>query len=112
MTWHAQSIRPYVPWLVALLCNSYWLPQIAWSAWNNSRKPLLPAYVLGTSATRLLVPLYIFGCPQNFIRAKPQPWVCAVLVAWVGVQALALGLQHWLGPRAIVPKVGRCRLTL
>jgi hypothetical protein len=37
------------PWLIALLCNSYWLPQIAWNAWNSNKKPLLPAYVLGTS---------------------------------------------------------------
>jgi hypothetical protein len=49
------------PWLIAVLCNSYWLPQIAWNAYNGNKKPLLPLYVLGTSAIRLLVPLYIFG---------------------------------------------------
>ena len=92
------------PWLIAVLCNSYWLPQIAWSAWNNSKKPLLPKYVLGISVTRLLVPLYLFGCPENFVRVKPQFWVCWLLVAWVAAQVAAIAAQHVLGPRCFVPK--------
>lgn len=92
------------PWLIALLCNSYWMPQIVWNAWNGNKKPLLPAYVLGTSVTRLLVPLYVFGCPHNFIRAKPQPWVCWLLLVWVAAQVAALAAQHVCGPRFAVPK--------
>ena len=98
MYWCADS-----PWLIALACNSYWLPQIAWSAWHNGKKPLMPAYVLGTSAIRLLVPLYVFGCPENFVRIKPQFWVCWLLIAWVGVQVALLAAQHALGPRCFIP---------
>lgn len=98
MYWCADS-----PWFIALLCNSYWLPQIAWSAWHNAKKPLMPAYVLGTSAIRLLVPLYVFGCPENFVRVKPQFWVCWLLVVWVAAQVTALAAQHVFGPRCFIP---------
>jgi hypothetical protein len=30
------------PWLIALLTQTYWLPQIVWSAWSNAKKPLAP----------------------------------------------------------------------
>jgi hypothetical protein len=50
------------------------------------------------------VPLYIFGCPQNFVRAKPQLWVCWLLLAWVGCQVAVLAVQHVFGPRCLVPK--------
>ena len=91
------------PWVVALLANSYWIPQIAWSAWCAGKKPLLPSYVAGISFTRLLVPLYLFGCPRNFVRSKPQYWVCWALVAWVAAQCAALAAQHRWGPRCFVP---------
>ena len=91
------------PWFIALLCNSYWLPQIAWSAWPNAKKPLMPAYVLGTSAIRVLVPLYVFGCPENFVRVKPQFWVCWLLVIWVAAQVAALAAQHVFGPECFIP---------
>ena len=68
------------------------------------QKPLLPKYVLGISVTRLLVPLYLFGCPENFVRVKPQFWVCWLLVAWVAAQVAAIAAQHILGPRCFVPK--------
>ena len=100
------------PWLIAVLCNSYWLPQIAWSAWNNSKKPLLPKYVLGISVTRLLVPLYLFGCPENFVRVKPQFWVCWLLVAWVAAQVAAIAAQHILGRDVSSPKRGSRRCTI
>ena len=92
------------PWVVALLANSYWIPQIAWSAWCAGKKPpLLPSYVAGISFTRLLVPLYLFGCPRNFVQSKPQYWVCWALVAWVAAQCAALAAQHRWGPRCFVP---------
>ena len=90
------------PWLIALLTQSYWLPQIAWSAWSNAKKPLAPEYVLGTSATRLLLPLYIFGCPTNFVRLKPQYGTCAMLCVWVALQVGGILAQARHGPRCFL----------
>jgi hypothetical protein len=50
------------------------------------------------------MPTLIFGCPQNFIRAKPQFWVCWLLLSWVGLQVAALAVQHVYGPRCMIPK--------
>ena len=92
------------PWLIAVLCNSYWLRKLRVVGVEQLQKPLLPKYVLGISVTRLLVPLYLFGCPENFVRVKPQFWVCWLLVAWVAAQVAAIAAQHILGPRCFVPK--------
>ena len=90
------------PWLIALLTQSYWLPQIAWSAWSNAKKPLAPEYVLGMSATRLLPLLYVFGCPSNFVRLKPQYGTCATLCGWVALQVGGILAQACHGPRCFL----------
>ncbi|CAI5520778.1 unnamed protein product [Closterium sp. Naga37s-1] len=71
---------------------------------RDSRKPLHVHYILGMSATRLAIPLYIFGCPKNFMRVEPSPAWCAALIAFMGAQVVALLLQHYLGPRWFIPK--------
>lgn len=84
---------------------SFWWPQIVLCARSDSRQPLRPEFVLGTSAARLALPLYVYGCPSNLLRVAPNPPLCAALVAWVGLQAGLLLAQHWLGPRCFVPRV-------
>ncbi|CAI5519336.1 unnamed protein product [Closterium sp. Naga37s-1] len=87
-----------------LLFYSFWIPQIVTSVIRDSRKPLHVHYILGMSATRLAIPLYIFGCPKNFMRVEPSPAWCAALIAFMGAQVAALLLQHYLGPRWFIPK--------
>lgn len=89
-------------WLIALVVESFWVPQICWSAWVNAKKPLSLVYVFGTSCTRLLLPLYLFGCPSNFVRLKPDYWTCLMLITWVGVQVSLLLAQHYFGPRCFL----------
>lgn len=50
---------------------SFWVWQIAHNVQHDTPRPLLPKYIIGTSAARLLLPLYVFGCPKNFIRSDP-----------------------------------------
>ncbi|GJP86208.1 hypothetical protein CLOP_g16260 [Closterium sp. NIES-67] len=45
--------------LPLLLFYSFWIPQIVTSVIRDSRKPLHVHYILGMSATRLAIPLYI-----------------------------------------------------
>jgi hypothetical protein len=67
-----------------------WL-QIVRSAVHDLRRPLLPNYVIGSTAARLLVPLYIYGCPTNFLRQAPDPSFCVALTLYVALQVSAAG---------------------
>jgi hypothetical protein len=47
---------------------SMWLPQIAYNAYNGTRRALAPTYLYTTTASRLFIPLYFYGCPDNFMQ--------------------------------------------
>lgn len=83
---------------------SFWLPQIVLNVVEDHRRPLLPMYILGTSLTRLAIPLYFLGCPQNFLHIQPQPGSAMGLVIWLMSQAIVLLTQYKFGPRWFIPK--------
>ena len=83
---------------------SWWWPQIVLCVRGDCRQPLKPEFVLGMSAARLALPLYLWGCPSNLLRVQPNPGLCIALVAYVGLQCGLLLAQHWRGPRCFVPK--------
>lgn len=83
---------------------SFWLPQIILNVVEDHRRPLLPMYIIGTSVTRLAIPLYFWGCPKNFLHIHPLPKTVLALVGWIGLQALILLSQYKLGPRWFIPK--------
>lgn len=89
---------------ILLLVHSFWIPQIVINVVRDSRKPMHPHYIIGMSITRLAVPLYIFGCPHNFMRTKPDKDWCICLGVFVGLQASILLLQHYLGSRWFIPR--------
>ncbi|XWS39448.1 hypothetical protein CRYUN_Cryun18bG0054900 [Craigia yunnanensis] len=88
---------------VLLLLYSFWIPQIITNVIRDSRKPLHPHYILGMTTTRLAIPLYIFGCPHNFMRIEPDKSWCIWLGVFIGLQASILLLQHYLGSRWFIP---------
>ncbi|XLR41384.1 hypothetical protein HN51_019574 [Arachis hypogaea] len=89
---------------ILLLIYSFWIPQIITNVIRDSRKPLHPHYILGISVTRLAIPLYVFGCPNNFMRIQPDKSWCVSLAAFIGLQASVLLLQHYLGSRWFIPR--------
>lgn len=89
---------------ILLLMYSFWIPQIITNIIRDSRKPLHPHYILGMTVTRLAIPLYTFGCPNNFMRIQPHKKWCICLSAFMGVQSLLLLLQHYLGSRCFIPR--------
>ncbi|KAB2091118.1 hypothetical protein ES319_A03G168900v1 [Gossypium barbadense] len=89
---------------ILLLLYSFWIPQIITNVIRDSRKPLHPHYILGMTITRLAIPLYIFGCPHNFMRIEPDKSWCICLVVFIGLQASILLLQHYLGSRWFIPR--------
>ncbi|CAJ1978911.1 unnamed protein product [Sphenostylis stenocarpa] len=90
--------------LILLLVYSFWIPQIITNVVRDSRKPLHPHYILGITATRLTIPLYIFGCPYNFLRIEPDQSWCVCLAIFVGFQAAILLLQHYFGSLWFIPR--------
>jgi len=89
---------------ILLLMYSFWIPQIVANVVRDSRKPLHPYYILGMTVTRLAIPLYVFGCPKNFMRVEPSKAWCVSLCAFMGFQAGVLLLQHYFGSRCFVPR--------
>ncbi|KAK7290885.1 hypothetical protein RIF29_05647 [Crotalaria pallida] len=89
---------------ILLLMYSFWIPQIITNVIRDSRKPLHPHYILGVTFTRLAIPLYIFGCPNNFMRIEPDKSWCVYLAVFMGLQAAVLLLQHHLGSRWFIPR--------
>jgi hypothetical protein len=87
-----------------LLMYSFWVPQIVTNVIKDTRKPLHPQYILGMTVTRLAIPLYIFGCPSNFMRIEPDKKWCIAVTAFMGIQAAVLLLQHYLGSRCFIPR--------
>ncbi|XP_014493040.1 transmembrane E3 ubiquitin-protein ligase 1 [Vigna radiata var. radiata] len=90
--------------LILLLVYSFWIPQIITNVVRDSRKPLHPHYILGITVTRLAIPLYIFGCPNNFLRIEPDQSWCVCLAIFVGLQAAILLLQHYFGSLWFIPR--------
>nr|DAD22845.1 TPA_asm: hypothetical protein HUJ06_024308 [Nelumbo nucifera] len=89
---------------ILLLMYSFWIPQIVTNIIRDSRKPLHPHYILGITVTRLAIPLYVFGCPNNFMRIEQDKNWCIFLVVFMGLQASILLLQHYLGSRCLIPR--------
>ncbi|KAF3781715.1 Transmembrane E3 ubiquitin-protein ligase 1 [Nymphaea thermarum] len=87
-----------------LVLYSFWIPQIVTNVIKDTRKPLHPYYILGITVTRLAIPLYIFGCPNNFMRIATDWNWCLCLTIFVGLQAIILLLQHYLGSRWFIPR--------
>ncbi|MQL86573.1 hypothetical protein Taro_019112 [Colocasia esculenta] len=89
---------------ILFLMYSFWIPQIVSNVVRDTRKPLHPHYILGMSITRLAVPLYIFGCPNNFMRIEVDKNWCICLGVFMAAQAIILLLQHYLGSRWFIPR--------
>ncbi|KAE9014065.1 hypothetical protein PR003_g15893 [Phytophthora rubi] len=98
----------HLPVLV-FICYSFWVPQIVHNVHREVRNPFDLGYLYGISALRLFLPMYFYGCPDNFLTAFPMyeskidPHFCYVLAAWMGLQVGILALQQRYGPRFFVP---------
>ena len=89
--------------LFVLVVYSFWLPQVAYSIYANARRPMTPAFVIGSSLLRLVIPLYVYGYPGNFLGVDSNPRFCLTLSFWVLFQVMVMMTQHYYGPRCFVP---------
>ena len=54
---------------------------------------------------RLVIPLYVYGYPSNFIQMEPNYQFCFTLSFWVLLQMAVILGQHYCGPRYFVPAI-------
>ncbi|KNC48408.1 uncharacterized protein AMSG_04857 [Thecamonas trahens ATCC 50062] len=90
------------PWF-SLLVHAYWIPQIVTNAQRDTANALAPVFVLGTSASRLIIPAYMQLCPTNVFHTPPTPGAFTALTLLVAGQVIILLAQARLGPRFFVP---------
>jgi hypothetical protein len=57
--------------LLVVCLFSFWVPQIIHNVHREVRSPLDTRYMIGMTLARLFLPLYFYGCPQNFLSALP-----------------------------------------
>jgi len=92
-------------WVFSFFFYSFWIPQIVRNAVHAYRRPLKPLFIIGMSLCRLMLPLYFFGCPDNFLKVPYSPKMCVALVLYVGAQVGLLLLQYYKGSRCFIPKI-------
>ena len=96
----------YIGWFPILMTAvySFWIPQIYHTAERGSgRNALLKKYILGTTLSRLFIPVYVWACPDNLLFAETSLWVW-LLVAYQLAQVATLLLQDTLGARFFLPR--------
>jgi len=89
--------------LLAVLYSSIWAPQIVRAARRGRPCALGRKYVVGTTVGRMLLALYVLGCPKNVMDVEPRPWVYALLLV-ACMQVAVLGLQTSFGPAFFLPQ--------
>lgn len=86
-----------------VLVSLFLLPQIVHIAKSGQYVDFDHLLVFGLIATRLFLPLYCRGCPENVIEAKPSYVTCLAIVGLFLIQLYIYNLQCVYGPRYILP---------
>ncbi|KAJ3025186.1 hypothetical protein HDV00_000278, partial [Rhizophlyctis rosea] len=85
--------------------HSFWVPQIISNVKRNFRKAYDKHYLFGISLTRLLIPLYFYGCPYNIMDyGTSYPTTITILTGYVAAQVAILYAQDKFGARFFVPE--------
>ncbi|GMH33221.1 hypothetical protein BSKO_01055 [Bryopsis sp. KO-2023] len=90
--------------IVIFFSYSFWVPQIFHCIQKDVRQPLRPLFVVGMTICRMMLPLYVYGCPQNLLGVKPNPGLCLGLSFYMFIQVALLLVQSAYGPHCFVPK--------
>eukprot|EP01117_Protostelium_nocturnum_P001839 TRINITY_DN1230_c0_g1_i5.p2 TRINITY_DN1230_c0_g1~~TRINITY_DN1230_c0_g1_i5.p2 ORF type:complete len:593 (+),score=179.91 TRINITY_DN1230_c0_g1_i5:213-1781(+) len=86
-----------------LLLFSFFVPQIWTNVQLGSNKALQTKYIIGMALTRFLLPAYLLGCPNNFVRTETKPWLVIITGIWLAIQVTVLLLQDRYGSRFFIP---------
>lgn len=111
---------PIHPMIIVVCLYSFWIPQIVHNVQHGTKHAFHPVYLFGMTVSRMFLPLYIMGCPKNFLvglweyfspsgHLSPNTLIlstsaCYFLVIWLAFQVIVLHLQNTFGARFFVPK--------
>jgi len=98
-------LQHYLLYFVFLLF-SFWVPQIVLNATNDTSKPFHSSFVIGMTAARVILPLYLLMCPSNVLSTMIDNDVLSalLLLLYMSIQVVILYLQDYCGPRFFVPQ--------
>lgn len=86
-----------------ILLYSYWLPQIYCNFTRDCKHSLSPYYIIIVGYTRMILPLYFLSCPKNIFFFENNLTLSFILFFWTNFQIIILLLQHYFGPRFMIP---------
>jgi hypothetical protein len=55
---------------------------VVYSAYTGTRHAYHPLYLIGVSLTQMFIPLYILGCPNNFISKEFFYYTIRFFIVW------------------------------
>lgn len=97
--------------LMLPILYSFWIPQIYRNVQRGTRKAIFKRCVIGSTLTRLFVPLYILVCPENVFFSEPSAWGWVLAVYLVTQAAVLIGQDlmgpHWFLREQWVPEAAR-----
>ncbi|CEP01959.1 hypothetical protein PBRA_002224 [Plasmodiophora brassicae] len=88
--------------LTTIVLHSPWVAQIIHNVYYDVSRGLLPNYILVMAASRLVLPLYQYGDPENYMETPTNYTFCFCLVLWIMTQVALLLGQHHLGSRFFI----------
>ena len=100
-------VESSVPLVVA--SQLYWVPQIFEDAFTGHKSALTNQFILGVSVCRLVLPMYMWGCPDTIFNGEVifrPPGGPGVAILIFLLQIIQVGLmltQRRFGPRWFVP---------
>lgn len=122
-----RKVRMTFEYVIIMVLNSYWLPQIfrnaikgtlprrnrirnermneAMGVRRQNKMPLLWKFILGTTLIRTLPVVYVFTYSSNVFRHHRNVKFVVILCLWLLFQIAVLYSQDILGSRWFVPKL-------
>ncbi|AQZ18560.1 TUL1 (YKL034W) [Zygosaccharomyces parabailii] len=122
-----RKLRMTFEYMIIMVLNSYWLPQIfrnaikgtlprrnrlrnermneAMGVRRQNKMPLLWKFILGTTLIRTLPVVYVFTYSSNVFRHHKNVRFVVILCLWLLFQIAVLYSQDILGSRWFVPKL-------
>jgi len=99
------------PVLLAVCAISCWVPQIVHNAHRNVCGGLSTSYLIGTTICRLMVPVYFFMCPANFLVPLIYESVVTPTAGWAALTWAAAEVRilymTWCDPYPSRPSIIR-----
>jgi len=83
---------------------AFWVPQIIQNVKSGQKHAVQDSFLFGVTAIRLFFPLYVFGCPNNFLEFETNMYMVVGLMLFASCQVLTLKAQDKWGSRFLLPK--------